>query len=119
MPSISDYYTLPLDDWIEAFVKGWLVPTFRPFFRAVQWPVDQVLSGVDGLLQAVPFPIFLIVATGVFLRRLAVICMCSLGEPVGCPNSSCSNPVAIEYLPLITRVPGTTRGLIPSGVDRS
>jgi glycine betaine/proline transport system permease protein len=62
MPSISDYYTLPLDDWIEALVKGWLVPTFRPFFRAVQWPVDQVLSGVDGLLQAVPFPIFLVLA---------------------------------------------------------
>ncbi len=62
MPDISDYYTLPLDDWIEAFVKGWLVPTFRPFFRAVQWPVDQVLSGVDGLLQAVPFPIFLVLA---------------------------------------------------------
>ena len=29
-----------------------------------------------------------------FLRRFAFICMCSLGEPVGCPNSSCSRPVS-------------------------
>ncbi|HET6519729.1 MAG TPA: proline/glycine betaine ABC transporter permease [Geminicoccaceae bacterium] len=62
MLNLSDYYTLPLDDWIEVLVKDWLVPNFRPVFRAIQWPVDQVLTGIAGLLQATPFPVFLILA---------------------------------------------------------
>jgi glycine betaine/proline transport system permease protein len=62
MPSLSDFYTLPLDDWIEALVKDWLVPNFRPIFRALQWPVDQVLSGTEGILLAVPFVLFVILA---------------------------------------------------------
>ena len=62
MLNISDYYTLPLDDWIEAFVKGWLVPNFRPVFQAIQWPVNQVLSGMDALLLGIPFPLFVLLA---------------------------------------------------------
>ncbi len=62
MADLSDLYTLPLDDWIEVAVKDWLVPNFRPAFRAIQWPVDQVLSGLDGLLLGIPFLLFLILA---------------------------------------------------------
>ncbi len=62
MPSLSDFYVLPLDDWIEALVKGWLVPNFRPAFRAIQWPVDQVLSGTEGILLAIPFVLFVVLA---------------------------------------------------------
>jgi glycine betaine/proline transport system permease protein len=62
MPSLSDLYTLPLDDWIEVVVKDWLVPNFRPAFRAIQWPVDQVLTGVEGTLLAIPALLFLILA---------------------------------------------------------
>jgi glycine betaine/proline transport system permease protein len=62
MPNISDYYILPLSTWIDAFVRGWLVPNFRPFFRAIQWPVDQVLTGIEAFLQAVPFPLFVLAA---------------------------------------------------------
>lgn len=51
----SNIGTIPMDDWVEWVVKDWLVPNFRPVFRAAQWPVDQVLNGLDGLLQAVPF----------------------------------------------------------------
>ncbi|EPC01501.1 hypothetical protein L861_05530 [Litchfieldella anticariensis FP35 = DSM 16096] len=58
---ISDYYTLPLDDWIEFFVKDWLVPNFRPAFRAVQWPIDQVLSGLEDFLLWLPYPVFVVV----------------------------------------------------------
>lgn len=50
----SDLFTLPLDDWIETVVKDWLVPNFRPFFQAIQWPVDQTLTWLDAGLQAVP-----------------------------------------------------------------
>lgn len=54
------YYTkLPVDDWVEWVVKDWLVPNFRPAFRAIQWPVDQVLLGLDSVLQSIPFVVFL------------------------------------------------------------
>lgn len=59
MANISDYYVLPLDDWIEAFVKDWLVPNFRGAFQAIEWPVNQVLEGLDAFLQGLPFPVVL------------------------------------------------------------
>ena len=62
MARLSDLYTLPLDDWIEVAVKDWLVPNFRPAFRAIQWPVDQVLSGTEAALLGIPFVLFLIAA---------------------------------------------------------
>ncbi|MDN3521660.1 ABC transporter permease [Halomonas ramblicola] len=58
---ISDFYTLPLDDWIEVVVKEWLVPNFRPVFRAVQWPIDQVLGGLEEFLLWLPYPVFVVV----------------------------------------------------------
>jgi glycine betaine/proline transport system permease protein len=62
MARLSDLYTLPLDDWIEVVVKDWLVPNFRPAFRAIQWPVDQMLSGIEAALLAAPFVLFLVLA---------------------------------------------------------
>ncbi len=63
-------FTIPLDDWVESLVKDWLVPNFRPFFRALQWPVDQVLNGLDDLLQVIPVWLFVIVL-GLFAWRVA------------------------------------------------
>lgn len=65
----STYYELPLEDWVEFVVKDWLVPNFRPAFRAAQWPVDQVLQGFEGLLQAVPFAVMVLLA-GVIAYRV-------------------------------------------------
>jgi glycine betaine/proline transport system permease protein len=62
MAKLSDLYVLPLDDWIEVLVKDWLVPNFRPAFRAIQWPVDQVLGGIDATLQGIPFVLFIVLA---------------------------------------------------------
>ena len=45
--SPSDIFVIPFDDWINTLVRGWLVPNFRPFFRAVQVPITQVLNGLD------------------------------------------------------------------------
>lgn len=58
MISPSDFLTIPLDDWVNFFVKDWLVPNFRPFFRAMQWPITQVLNTLDNLLNAVPMALF-------------------------------------------------------------
>jgi len=72
----SDYLRLPLDEWVETAIKGWLVPNFRPAFQAVQWPVEQVLSGLDALLQSIPFVVltvlFVILAWRVASRGLAL-----------------------------------------------
>lgn len=54
--------TLPLARWINLFVREWLVPYFRPTFRAMQWPVARVLDGLESALQAIPFPVFLLIA---------------------------------------------------------
>lgn len=56
----SDLFQIPLDDWVEAFVKGWLVPNFRGFFQALQWPVARVLDALDTLLVSTPFLVMLV-----------------------------------------------------------
>jgi glycine betaine/proline transport system permease protein len=53
---------MPLDDWVEAVVKDWLVPNFRGIFQAIQWPVNKVLMGLESFLLAIPFPVFFVVA---------------------------------------------------------
>ncbi|MDQ2703970.1 ABC transporter permease [Pseudorhodoplanes sp.] len=58
MVSPSDFLTIPLDDWVNFFVKDWLVPNFRPAFRAMQWPITQVLNALDGVLNAIPMVLF-------------------------------------------------------------
>ncbi len=56
----SDWMTIPLDVWVEDFIKGWLVPNFRGFFQALQWPVARVMDNLEAFLLAVPFPVFVI-----------------------------------------------------------
>ena len=58
----SEYGVVPLDNWVEWFVKDWLVPNFRGVFQVIEWPVDQVLNGLESALLATPFVVFLIVA---------------------------------------------------------
>ena len=52
--SPSDFLVIPFDEWVTAFVRGWLVPNFRPFFRAVQVPITQVLNGLDAFFAFMP-----------------------------------------------------------------
>ena len=52
--SPSDFVVLPFDAWVNDFVRGWLVPNFRPFFRAIQVPINGVLNGLDGFFAVVP-----------------------------------------------------------------
>ena len=42
-------YTIPLEDWIDAFVN-WL-QGYRDFFLALRTPVDLMLNGINGALQ--------------------------------------------------------------------
>ena len=58
MPSPADLVSIPFAAWVNLFVRDWLVPNFRPFFRSMQWPITQVLNGLSGFLNAVPMPVF-------------------------------------------------------------
>lgn len=54
MLSPADFLTLPFDDWVNAFVRGWLVPNLRGTFRAAQVPISLVLAWTDTALRLVP-----------------------------------------------------------------
>jgi len=58
----AEYINIPLDDWVSDGVS-WLVGNFRPAFQAIKWPVEKVLNGLDGLLQATPFIVILVLVT--------------------------------------------------------
>jgi glycine betaine/proline transport system permease protein len=78
----SDFLTIPFDDGVDFVVKDWLVPNFRPFFHAVQWPVNQVLNSLDTLLQTTPMllilAIFVIVAWRSAGRGVAIFTFVAL-----------------------------------------
>jgi glycine betaine/proline transport system permease protein len=82
MVSPADLLVIPIDDWINTFVRDWLVPNFRPAFRAMQWPISQVLNGLDAFLQWIPMLLFTVVLGGVAWRtagwRVAVFTLISL-----------------------------------------
>ncbi|WP_462268017.1 ABC transporter permease [Desulfobacter sp.] len=53
-----DEKVLPIDMWITDFVD-WLVSNYREIFQIIKWPVEQILTGFDIGLNAVP-PIIII-----------------------------------------------------------
>jgi glycine betaine/proline transport system permease protein len=59
MFSADDLYRVPVDDWIQFGVE-WTALHLRPLFLAIKWPVETVLRFIDGTLQSVPFPIFVV-----------------------------------------------------------
>jgi len=44
---------IPLEAWVEAALD-FVVDNFRPVFQAIRWPIDAVLSGIEGALLGVP-----------------------------------------------------------------
>lgn len=62
MLSPGDLLIIPFDDWVNDFVRGWLVPNFRPAFRAAQVPITMVLNALDDFFNFLP----MLLTTGVF-----------------------------------------------------
>ncbi len=54
MFSPGDWLQIPFDDWVQEFVRGFLVPNFRPAFRAAQTPITLVLNALDDFFNFVP-----------------------------------------------------------------
>lgn len=60
---------IPLGDWVENGLD-WLVDNFRPVFQAIRWPVDGVLTGIDGALNGIP-PLIMLAIIGLLGWQIA------------------------------------------------
>ena len=58
-PSAYEIY-IPIAEWIERNIKEWLFMQ-RPLFKKISAPIDGVLSGLDTLLNFIPFPIVILI----------------------------------------------------------
>ncbi|GGE76338.1 proline/glycine betaine ABC transporter permease [Stappia taiwanensis] len=58
MISPADFVQIPLDDWVNSFVRDFLVPNFRPAFRAMQVPITKVLEQIDTFFHWLPMLVF-------------------------------------------------------------
>ncbi|MCA1297417.1 ABC transporter permease [Stappia indica] len=58
MISPADFVQIPLDDWVNSFVRDFLVPNFRPAFRAMQVPITEVLARIDSFFHWLPMLVF-------------------------------------------------------------
>ena len=58
-PSDYEIY-IPLGEWIETNIKGWLFEQ-RPLFKKISAPIDTVLNSLDSLFNFIPFPIILLI----------------------------------------------------------
>lgn len=63
------FLSIPLGEWVES-ILNYLVQNFRGFFRAIRWPIDQVLDIIEGALQFVP-PLIAIIIASLFGWQMA------------------------------------------------
>lgn len=88
----ADTVYIPLDRWIQTAIE-WIALHFRPAFRTVRWPIDELLNLIEGGLQATPPLLFILIfallslwlagrRTGVFtVVALFVILLLGIWEP--------------------------------------
>ncbi|MGF1609289.1 MAG: ABC transporter permease [Kiloniellales bacterium] len=124
MDRLSDIVTLPLDDWIEFFVKDWLVPNFRPVFQAIQWPIDQVLTGFEAFLLSIPpllfLPVAALIAWRIAGRGVAILTFCSVAliDLLGVWQESMTTLAMIMTSVLFCALIGIPLGIIAGRSDR-
>ncbi|NMF96919.1 glycine betaine/L-proline ABC transporter permease ProW [Aromatoleum toluolicum] len=72
---------IPLGEWVESSLN-YVVQNFRGVFRAVRWPIDQVLNGIEGLLLSVPPTIGITLGSllgwQIAGRRMGILCAVTL-----------------------------------------
>ncbi len=120
----SDILTIPLDDWINSFVRDWLVPNFRPFFRSLQWPITQVLNALDALLNATPMivvtAILALIAWRTAGRAVAIFTLIALVfiDMIGQWPETMTTLSMVVTAVLFCTVIGVPLGIIAAGSDR-
>lgn len=65
---VLDRYTLPLGDWVKAFVD-WGNTNLEWLWTGFRWPIEQTLDGVEGLLQWLPWYVVVLIV-GLIAWRL-------------------------------------------------
>ncbi len=124
MLSPADLATLPFDDWINAFVRGWLVPNFRPWFRAAQVPISAVLFWLDSFFRMVP----MLVTTAAFAamawrfagRGMALFTVLGFAfiDMIGLWNETMTSLAMVVTSVLFCAVIGIPAGILAAGSDR-
>ncbi|MDF3607724.1 ABC transporter permease subunit [Paracoccus sp. DMF-8] len=124
MLSPADLATLPFDDWINAFVRGWLVPNFRPWFRAAQVPISAVLFWLDSFFRMVP----MLVTTAAFAamawkfagRGMAIFTVLGFAfiDMIGLWNETMTSLAMVVTSVLFCAVIGIPAGILAAGSDR-
>ena len=76
-----EHLVIPLDQWVETALN-WIVINFRGVFQIIRWPVDHVLTGIEGLLMAIPpcviIFIFCLISWQFAQRRTTILVIVSL-----------------------------------------
>jgi glycine betaine/proline transport system permease protein len=120
----SDFLTIPFDDWINSFVRDWLVPNFRPFFRSLQWPITQVLNWFEALLTATPMLAFTAIlalaawrtaGTGVAIFTIAALFFIDM---IGLWPETMTTLAMVVTAVMFCAIIGIPLGILASGSDR-
>ncbi len=124
MFSPADLLTIPLADWVNSFVRDFLVPNFRPFFRALQWPITQVLNGLSGFLNALPMLVFTLalalIAWRIAGRGVAIFTLLALTfiDMIGLWPETMTTLAMVVTAVLFCTILGIPLGIIAAGSDR-
>ncbi|MCV0396474.1 MAG: proline/glycine betaine ABC transporter permease [Rhizobiaceae bacterium] len=124
MASPADILTIPLDDWVNTVVRDWLVPNFRPAFRAMQWPITQVLQGLEWVLQTTPMLVFTVllalVAWRTAGRGVAIFTLVSLAfiDMIGLWPQTMTTLAMIVTAVFFCTIIGVPVGILAASSDR-
>lgn len=124
MFSPADILTIPLADWVNSFVREFLVPNFRPFFRSLQWPITQVLNGLDTLLNAMPMLVFTAILTAIAWRTagrgVAVFTLVALTfiDMIGLWRETMTTLSMVVTAVLFCTIIGVPLGIVAAGSNR-
>ncbi len=124
MFSPADLVTLPFDDWVNTFVRGWLVPNFRPAFRAAQMPISAVLGNLDTFFRWLPMLVTTAIFAGVAWRTAGrgVALFTVLGfafiDMIGLWAHTMTTLAMVVTAVLFCAVIGVPAGILSAGSDR-
>jgi glycine betaine/proline transport system permease protein len=122
--SPADILTIPLADWVNSFVREFLVPNFRPFFRSLQWPITQVLNGLDAMLNAMPMLVFTAILAAIAWRTagrgVAIFTLIALAfiDMIGLWRETMTTLSMVVTAVLFCTVIGVPLGIIAAGSNR-
>ncbi|WP_274424483.1 ABC transporter permease [Chelativorans sp. YIM 93263] len=124
MLSPADILTIPFDDWVNTLVRDYLVPNFRPFFRALQVPVTTVLNAFDAFFQFIPMVVFTLVlafiAWRVVGRGIAIFTLLALTfiDMIGLWTETMTTLSMIVTSVLFCTIIGVPIGILVAGSNK-